>query len=330
MSETTRPTVPRWLHGWAILTVCAALPLIALGAEVTTKQVGMADKEPLRHPLYLLLLARDELWVKGVGLVIEHSHRTAGWLVGVCSIVLAVGLWMRARGTGVRGVGLLALVVVSLQGILGYMRVRLDIFVGPEMAMVHGLFAQVAFATLVGVAVVTSRSWQGELPAGEIRGMRRIAAFLFVATASQIVFGALVRHQHGQLAQRAHALFAFIVVATIVVLIREVREATENRTIRRIANVMVALVIVQISLGVEAWLRRFGAGVPVEALQANPMTDLIRTAHYFVGALVFSSAGALNLLLYRPATTTALVRTGNRADVISSIGGVAAPIGGTL
>src|SRR5262249_37483857 len=149
----SHPTVPRWLHGWAILTACTALPLIALGAEVTTKQVGMADQQSLREPWYLITLPKDQLWAQGVGLVIEHSHRTAGWLVGMFAIVLAVGMWFGARGTGLRAVGGLALLMVILQGLLGIFRVRLNAWIGPEMAMVHGLFAQLAFATLVGVAV---------------------------------------------------------------------------------------------------------------------------------------------------------------------------------
>ena len=43
------PPVPRWLHAWAVLTVCAALPLVLLGAEVTTKQIGMVDPQGFRE-----------------------------------------------------------------------------------------------------------------------------------------------------------------------------------------------------------------------------------------------------------------------------------------
>ena len=42
--------VPRWLRAWAVLTACAALPLVTLGAEVTTKQVGMVDQKGFRRP----------------------------------------------------------------------------------------------------------------------------------------------------------------------------------------------------------------------------------------------------------------------------------------
>src|ERR1051325_9852949 len=81
---------PRWVHWWAVLTVCATLPLLILGAEVTTKKVGMADPTGFRVPWHMLLV---ELWEKGLGFVIEHSHRLAGYVIGTCSIELAVALW---------------------------------------------------------------------------------------------------------------------------------------------------------------------------------------------------------------------------------------------
>ena len=49
MTEAT-PVVPRWIHWCAVLTVCAALPLLTLGAEVTTRGVGMVDPRGFRWP----------------------------------------------------------------------------------------------------------------------------------------------------------------------------------------------------------------------------------------------------------------------------------------
>jgi cytochrome c oxidase assembly protein subunit 15 len=273
---------------------------VALGAEVTTKQVGMADTTSVREPWYLFTLTWRQLWEQGPGLVIEHSHRTAAWLVGLAAIVLAAGMWFGARGTGLRLAGLLGLLLVIAQGLLGIFRVRLNAWVGPEMAMVHGLFAQIVFATLVGIAVVTSKSWRRIVPAVESTGIRRLAAFLAAATYLQIVFGALVRHQHSPHAQRAHALFAFAVVAGVVWLVKEVWQESEDGSVRRAAGILLGLVAIQVALGVESWLRRFGAGVPVETLGSNAISDFVRSAHFLVGALLFSTTVAMNLLLYRP------------------------------
>src|SRR3954454_4975148 len=98
------PVTPRWLHWWAILTVCATLPLLFLGAEVTTKGVGMADPVGLRPPWELLQRLADAV---GLGLQIEYSHRLAGMVVGTCAIVLAIGLWLAAPGRVARWFGVL-------------------------------------------------------------------------------------------------------------------------------------------------------------------------------------------------------------------------------
>jgi cytochrome c oxidase assembly protein subunit 15 len=330
MNDSPHPTVPRWLHGWAVLTACAALPLIALGAEVTTKQVGMADKQAVREPWYLLTLPNDRLWAQGVGLVIEHSHRTAGWLVGVSAIVLARGMWIGARGTGVRAAGCLALALVIAQGLLGIFRVWLHARVGPEMAAVHGVFAQIVFATLVGVAVVTSRAWQGETLSEETGTLRRPAALLAMVTFVQIVFGALVRHHLGPVEQRAHALCAFAVVGGVIWFLRETREVPSGRAVRGAAAILTGLVALQVVLGVEAWLRRFGTGVPVELVEGSVASDAVRSAHYFVGALLFAATVAANLLLYRPAGLPAAGRVIGDEAPLSEGGRFAARIGGIL
>src|SRR5947209_8437237 len=106
--------VPRWLHGLALLTVCAALPLVLLGAEVTTKGAGMVDREGFRAPWHLLTALLRE---NGLGLVIEYSHRLAGMVVGVCCIILAVGLWRTGRRPLERCLGLVALAAVVAQGL---------------------------------------------------------------------------------------------------------------------------------------------------------------------------------------------------------------------
>src|SRR4051794_10556481 len=83
----------RWLHAWAVLTALFTLPLLTLGAEGTTKKGGMVARQGFREPWHLVAL-----WLQGeplsLGYVIEHSHRTFGFLVGVCVIGLAVGLWL--------------------------------------------------------------------------------------------------------------------------------------------------------------------------------------------------------------------------------------------
>jgi cytochrome c oxidase assembly protein subunit 15 len=301
------PPAPRWLHGWAVLTVVAALPLVTLGAEVTTKQVGMVDPQGFRAPWHLLTAPLRE---RGLGYLIEHSHRLAGFVVGTCSIVLALGLWFGARRPPVRWLGWLALAAVSLQGVLGIFRVDLHQLVGPSLALIHGCFAQLVFALLVGVAVVTSRAWaQAPVAAHAAPGLRRLSLVVGVMAFVQIVFGALVRHFHTPAAQRAHVLFAFAVVAVLVWLLRGVweRPAAEQAP-RRLAGLLAGLLAVQLALGVEAWVRRFGSGILPELQPSSFSLDLVRSGHFVVGTLLFATTVALALLLHRPAMPTAAFR----------------------
>ena len=86
--------VPRWLHRWAVATVCAALPLVLLGAEVTTRQVGMADPQSVRTPWYVFTVPVPEL--------LERGHRlstrcdTEAWVHLYED--LGEGMFAKARG----------------------------------------------------------------------------------------------------------------------------------------------------------------------------------------------------------------------------------------
>src|SRR5947199_5765046 len=114
-----QPVSPRWLHGLAVLTVCATVVLLTLGAIVTTFRVGMADPVWPTAPWYLFFISWQE---PSPGFLIEHSHRLAGYIVGCCVIVLAAGLVLSASRTWLRVLGAVALLAVIAQGVLGGFR----------------------------------------------------------------------------------------------------------------------------------------------------------------------------------------------------------------
>src|SRR5262249_15861448 len=162
-------------------------------------------------------------------------------------------------------------------------------------------------AALVAVAVVTSPAWWGPRTEEDRPGWRRLALLVNILVYTQIVFGAFVRHFQHPLAQRAHVLFAFVVRDGIVLLVRAAwgRGAGGGggggRGPRWAAFVLAGLALLQVMLGVEAWVGRFGSGVPVELQPANPALDYVRSAHFVVGAMVFVTSITLTLLLWRPA-----------------------------
>ncbi len=315
-----QPVIPRWIHAWALLTLVTALPLVLLGAEVTTQQAGMVDPVGLRTPWHLFTVPLSEMSLQQrFQFVVEHSHRVFGWMVGLCAIVLALGMAWQFPHPRLRWLGCFALFMVSVQGLLGIFRVNLHQLLGPGLAMIHGLFAQLVLATLISVVVVTSRSWWSASSDEFASSLRRPAALVLLLIYCQIAFGGVVRHLADPLGQRAHLFFAFIVVAAIAWLIYSIHHQVPAGAVglRRAAWVLAGCTVLQLLLGVESWIRR-GGSVVLRGEETAPrvlanaaawqpalkwISTTICSAHFAVGAVLFGTAVVVNLLLYRPGRT---------------------------
>jgi cytochrome c oxidase assembly protein subunit 15 len=280
----------------------------------------MVDQKGFRAPWHLFAVLQEQAErgeTPNLGLVIEYSHRLAGFVVGICVIVLAAGLWFRARRPWLRWVGVAALVGVVAQGLLGIFRVNLNALMGHDLALVHGCFAQLVFALLVSVALFTSRGWSTPAPAprdgNEALRLRRWALATAVLVYLQIVVGAVMRQWDPTanpsvqllVAARVHLLLAFAVVAATLWLAKLVADAQpRTRGLTRAAAFLVGLVVLQLLLGVESWLARFPLPVSSRAAAAaDPV--VLRSLHYLVGSLIFAGTVVVTLQAYRrtmPAT----------------------------
>jgi heme A synthase len=287
---------PRWLHAWAVLTAGATVVLLALGAVVTTFQVGMADPVWPTMPWHLAFIDWSE---PNPGFVIEHTHRLAGYVVGCCVIVLTVGLLIAGRRGWLKGLGIAALVSVIAQGLLGGYRVRLHALLGTNLAIIHGCFAQIVFSLFVSLAVLTSpRFVAASLPAE--KSVRRWSLALSAVVFLQLVWGALVRHTNGALAQRLHLLTAFAVVAVAVWFARTVlASASTRRLLGRTLIVLAVLLVVQLLLGVESWLGKFAGVVLAELHKPTIGQAATRVAHVLVGSFILAASVALTVMAHR-------------------------------
>ena len=355
--DSPRRPVPRWLHAWAILTVAVTLALLILGQLVTSFRAGMADPVWPTEPWYLASNYKLDL-----GYLIEHTHRIAGFTVGVVVAVLALGVWWteprrtarwvgliemflllgafgefhraliaqrdpaanvtlpagplgvmgaavvvvfaigvagaasRVRGSGLRLLAVVALVAVMVQGLLGGFRVRLNELVGTDLAAVHGVFAQVVFCLLVAVAELTRRPAPTELRGEERLRLARLSLALVGLLFVQLVWGVLVRHNPTPLSQRLHFLTAFLVVAVAVWLLRAA--FTARARLGSAARLLGILVAVQILLGVEAWMMKFGTYTLPELVPVTRENAAVRTAHVLVGTGVLATAVVLALRVW--------------------------------
>src|SRR5205807_7152398 len=129
----------------------------------------------------------------------------AGYVVGCCAIVLAVGAWFRApRWLG--WLGITALLAVIAQGLLGGFRVVLNARIGPEMAAVHGIFGSLVFSLLVVIAMLTGSRPAEALDEANRRRFGRLALLVAVVVFVQLMLGALLRHTYLRMGPRLHLL----------------------------------------------------------------------------------------------------------------------------
>src|ERR671919_491609 len=150
----TRRNYSKWLNRFAWLTCIATLLLICSGGMVTSKNVGLAVPDWPTTFGYNMFLFPISKWVGGI--LFEHTHRLMGSLVGFLTIIIAVWLWLREDRRWVRNLGVIAVVGVILQGILGGLRVTM---MKDQIGIFHACVAQAFLGLLVFIALVTTKFW---------------------------------------------------------------------------------------------------------------------------------------------------------------------------
>ncbi|MCB1128007.1 MAG: COX15/CtaA family protein [Verrucomicrobiae bacterium] len=194
-----RSTENPWLTRYAWFTAAATLVLICFGGLVTSKGAGLAVPDwPNSYGYGMFRFPASQWLFTWNGVFYEHSHRLVASGVGLLTVLLALWVWVVEARRWLRWLGLAAVFLVILQGVLGGLRVTL---LSNELGWVHGALAQSFFAVVVAIALFSSRAWQ-RLPrlSAPLRGTRR---WLTLATALiflQLLLGAGMRHRHTGLA----------------------------------------------------------------------------------------------------------------------------------
>jgi len=222
---------------------------------------------------------------------------------------LAVAAAYRAwtgGGTGglIRAIAVMGMIAAMIQGLLGGVRVRYDAVAGRELSAVHGVVAQVVFTLLIAVAVLTVKRKPGaDIPACAAHKLRWQTTAFIVVTFAQIVLGAWIRHFPGPLANRLHLLFAFAVVGFATLVIKQaLSDLVARERLRVPAALLMALITLQVLLGVEAWVGKFLTGTLPELEGITVGKAFVRTAHAHIGAWVLAVGVAFALVARRSAT----------------------------
>jgi cytochrome c oxidase assembly protein subunit 15 len=266
------------VHRLAAVTVVATLVLILFGGLVTNTGAALAVPDwptTFGHNMFLYP------WSQMVGGVFyEHSHRLLGALVGLLTLALAACLWR--SGPLLRGLGLLALGAVCVQGLLGGLRV---VLLKDTLAIVHGCLAQAFFALIAVAAFLTSARSRASL-----RGIDPTSRALAVAAAGlvyvQIVLGALVTHA-GWI--ELHLVGALAVFALVPVVTARLRRSADPVAVP-LSRILLGLLAVQLLLGVGSYLSRFS---PMWIPGGQFTMLVLPVAHRMAGALILAASAVL-------------------------------------
>ena len=293
-------------HRIACLTAAATLALILAGGLVTDTGSALAVPDwPTTFGYNLFLYP----WSKMVGGVLyEHSHRLLGAVVGALTVGLALVLWRGERRWWVRALGLAAVLLVAVQGVLGGLRVLLR---AETIAIVHGCLAPAFFALTVVLARVTGAGWAASPPPAPGGPLRALAVAACLVLYVQIVLGALLTHGGwvGLHLAGAAAVFVFVPIVTARA------RATGEPAFARPARALLGLLLVQLLLGAGALLGRF-SGLALPGGRATGL--LLPVAHRLVAALILGEAAALLAVLVRAGAAAAdPARGGTRLGTVT-------------
>lgn len=294
---------PNWTGRWrlSVATVAATVLLLSWGGVVTSIGAGMAFPDwPTSLGSYNLINPVEGWW-KVPAYLAEHGHRLIASLVGVLTACLAVWTWWDDPRSWMRHLGWVALGLVSLQGILGGLRV---LWVSIDMAAIHACVAQLFFAVLVAMTLFTTDTWRsgrGALPSSKSANRLRFLAYGTTAIIYvQIVLGAVLRHSGTSLSPgfaAVHVTGALLVVGLVLAIFVLVEKHFEGyEAVRRASWSLLGIVGLQFALGLAALLVILyndpGGGrdlVPV----------FLTVTHLVVGALLFGASIVVTLLIGR-------------------------------
>ena len=312
LARNARPlALPATAGLFARVAAVTIFLLLVTGGLVTGLESGLAVPDwPNSFGHNMLLYPISEM--KG-GIYYEHAHRLFGMLVGTTALVLVGIVFREERRAWIRALSVAFLAIVCVQGLLGGLRVTGTLTTataGTELqpstllAIAHGMFGQIVFATACVIAVVTSNAWRNAVPAVGIADAARVRALpiaLVVALLVQLFLGASYRHlqippHDGHAAVHpawpiwGHVAGAFVIlvlaVATGAICSSRAREIP---LVRILGKGMLHAVGLQFALGIGALvvvLIRVDAAIPAYEV-------IVTSAHQATGALILAMAAML-------------------------------------
>jgi cytochrome c oxidase assembly protein subunit 15 len=288
MTSTYNPVV----HRFAVFTVCWTILLFVAGALVTSKDAALSVTDwPTSHGVLVPALSS----LQG-GDLFEFSHRVVAGGLGLLTIVLAGLLWVKEKRAWLRWLGVVAVLGVAVQAVLGgQVVIRLLHYWLP---VIHACFAQIVFAAVLSIAVFTSKWWVSERPQLEDSGTPSIHSLAVLNAAViyfQVILGAGFRHK--EIPIWPHMAGAILVLGMVIWTAVALRKRFgQSRELTRLRILLHAIFGTQFLLGLAAYWSRL---TTADAPQPMPVMVTLTVIHTVVGALLFAFSVLIVLACYR-------------------------------
>jgi cytochrome c oxidase assembly protein subunit 15 len=280
----------KWLRRYAALVACATFLLIIAGALVTSNDAGLSVPDwPTSFGTF-----RMPRMVGGVKF--EHGHRMIAGTVAILTILLAIWLWRSEPRAWVRKLGVVAVLAIIAQAVLGGITVLF--FLPVAISVSHACLGQLFFCITISLALFTRFDWRSDEQRFQDSGspsLRQLTAGTTIAIFLQLMLGAAFRHNGFGITP--HVIGAVLVtVGVLWTLVRIlVRYPREPRLVRP-AALLSGLLLIQVVLGVSSYIVKMAA---INAPQPLPAVVEVTTTHVAVGALVLASSLVLTLQIFR-------------------------------
>jgi cytochrome c oxidase assembly protein subunit 15 len=280
------------VHKYSVFVVCWTVLLFVAGALVTSKDAALSVTDwPTSHgvmvPPFSSLQGGD---------LFEFSHRVFAGGLGVLTLLLAVLLWVKEKRPWLRRLGVIAVLGVVVQAILGgQVVIRLLHYWLP---VIHACFAQIVFGAVLSIAVFTSKWWVSERPQLEDTGSPSIRTIVMLNAGViylQVILGAGFRHK--DIPIWPHMGGALVVLGMVIWTAVALRKRFgASRELSKARVLLHAIFGTQLLLGFGAYWSRLSTA---DAPQPMPLMVTLTVIHTVVGAILFAFSILIVLLCYR-------------------------------
>jgi cytochrome c oxidase assembly protein subunit 15 len=274
-------------HRFAVFLACATFLLIVAGALVTSNDAGLSVPD---WPTSFGSLYKIPPMVGGVQY--EHTHRMIAEFIGLLIIAMAVWTQRVEKRRWMRILGWTALAAVVGQGVLGGLTV-LNLLPW-TISTAHATLGQMILCVVIAMALFTSRSWlHDEQPIAErdlAPSTPTLAALAAACIWVQLILGAAFRHSGIKLLP--HLVGACVVTAMVCwTIVRVLTRYGDVPSLRKPAQLLLALLMVQLGLGFAAYLTRLQWRID----PPQPITGIVisTVSHVAGGALVLATCVVL-------------------------------------